>query len=162
MSEVLEYLSYFGIAFNQEILIEKSEKVLKDSLSEIDCFVGTGLSGASVIPILAKHFNKKFVFVRKNEETSHSFCKIAGILGRRWLFVDDFISTGDTFYRVYDAIIEASENNNFPTVCVGAFLYENIASLPDGYMNSLGIDIIGNKTGVFHISSLRNNILNEK
>lgn len=53
MKKILKCGSYFDVAFDQKFFIKKSEKILKSSLREIDCFAGIGISGASVIPVLA-------------------------------------------------------------------------------------------------------------
>jgi len=79
-----------------------------------DTMVGTGMSGAIIVPVLARALRKKFLIVRKDEDlkSSHASRPWLGVLGRRWLFVDDFISLGGTFARVRDAVDAAVEHIN--------------------------------------------------
>lgn len=102
-----------------------------------DTLIGTGLSGALVVPYLAVNMKLHWSIVRKNE-THHSSNQVEGSIGRRWLFVDDFTSTGGTYERVRTEVAKAIENINrfrvdlrfnddpdrFVTELVGCFLYQ--------------------------------------
>lgn len=81
--------------------------------------VGTGLSGALVIPDLARRLGKLFAIVRKETERTHSSRPIEGDIGERWLFVDDLIATGMTYCRVRHTVHKYAVGTNL----VGAFLY---------------------------------------
>jgi orotate phosphoribosyltransferase len=99
---------------------------------DYDTLVGTGMSGSLVVPYLAMRLKINWAVVRKNGESSHGNSEVGGRIGRRWLFVDDFISTGRTHSRVRAAIVEAVNRANryseelvaFATVHVGSFEYQ--------------------------------------
>lgn len=101
---------YMDTALDPEGLaavIDRAKKALADV--DFDTMVGTGFSGGVVIPALAMAMGKSFVLVRKEEDTSHHGPgRLLGHLGRRWIFVDDFISTGKTRQRVLDKVAEAA------------------------------------------------------
>lgn len=91
-------------------------------LSKFDSFVGTGVSGTIIVPILAREFNKRFLIVRKPGRT-HSYYKVEGKINNRdrWVFVDDLIDTGKTFNRVQKIIND--ELHAFNPSYVGNILY---------------------------------------
>jgi hypoxanthine phosphoribosyltransferase len=107
-----------------------------------DTIVGRGTSGMLIVPLVAKALRKKWLVVRKPEEyeSSHSGVKWLGDLGNRWIFLDDFCSSGRTFREVRDGIADAVTavnrtekydestgryvRNNFQTELVGYFEYE--------------------------------------
>lgn len=90
---------YMQNAFKtMEQLRREAEPVL--SGEKFDTMVGTGLSGALVVPRLAEAFGVHWLIVRKPGDGSHSNHQAEGTLGRRWIFVDDFVSTGNTWKRV--------------------------------------------------------------
>ena len=91
-------------------ILAKACAALKDI--DFDTIVGTGFSGGVVIPALAMALDKNFALIRKESDDSHHGPgKILGHIGQRWIFVDDFISTGGTRRRVLDKVEEACENN---------------------------------------------------
>jgi len=71
---------------------------------EFDTMVGRGLSGALVVPLLARAMSKHFAIVRKPNDGSHSGSSVEGRLGERWVFVDDLICSGTTFKQTLDQI----------------------------------------------------------
>jgi hypoxanthine phosphoribosyltransferase len=78
--------------------------------------VGTGLSGALVVPYLGRALSKYWLIVRKNGDSSHSNFWAEGELGARWLFVDDQVETGKTrqhVREVIDKIAATSEVGNY-------------------------------------------------
>jgi len=79
-----------------------------------DTIVATGSSGGLIAPIAARALRKNFLIVRKREEyeSSHSGMRWLGKLGKRWIFLDDFCSSGATFRRVRDSIRFAVEQAN--------------------------------------------------
>jgi len=91
-----------------------------------DTLVGTGFSGAVVIPALALALGKDFLLIRKdNDDSHHGKGKLIGKLGRKWIFVDDFVSGGTTRNRVFDKVFEAARDSAHTTENVGAYLYAN-------------------------------------
>lgn len=120
---------YFDEAFDQDRLIERA----REDLSGVECFdtfVGTGLSGSLVVPVLAHEFGKDFAIVRKGREGSHSYNMVEGKLGHRWVFVDDFVSTGKTAQMVDERIKEAAGNRKWETKRVGSYLYAREGWVP--------------------------------
>jgi hypoxanthine phosphoribosyltransferase len=99
---------------------------------KFDTMIGTGLSGALVIPRLAAEFDAHWFIVRKEKDGSHSSYVGEGSIGKRWLFVDDLIDSGETLKRVQLAVKEACSSKYgvdyanyapFDTEYVGAYLY---------------------------------------
>ena len=95
---------YFDIALHQpERIIEQAKQQLAGV--EFDTFVATGLSGVNVAGLLAHALGKTTLLIRKDDDTSnHSGARAAGVLGRRWVFLDDFVSSGATRRRVKAAV----------------------------------------------------------
>jgi hypothetical protein len=100
---------------------------------QFDTIVGSGLSGALVIPTLAQAFGVTWAVVRKPEDGSHSSWSIEGVIGERWVFVDDLMDSGKTFRRVHNAVVEAFRGPfdewgyrqpSHGTRYVGAWLYQ--------------------------------------
>lgn len=90
-------------------------------LFEVDTFVGRGLSGALVVPHVARACGKQWAIVRKNDDGSHSSSTIEGDIGNKWLFVDDLVCTGSTFKSTFDEIkLLASWSR-----CRGLYLYRD-------------------------------------
>lgn len=80
-----------------------------------DTIVGRGTSGMLIVPIVARALRKNYFIIRKDEEraVSHSDATpYMGVLGKRWLFLDDFCSTGQTFRVVRNAIKDAERQVN--------------------------------------------------
>lgn len=88
-----------------------------------DTIVGTGFSGSVVVPMLARALEVDFLLVRKPNDGSHHNGRLLGRLGQRWLFVDDFISSGATHERVRAEVAEASLDRNLVTREVGTYSY---------------------------------------
>lgn len=100
----------------------------KERLAEVefDTLVGTGFSGGIVIPALALAMGKKFVLIRKETDDSHhGGGQLLGELGERWIFVDDFVSSGRTRNRVINKIDDAARDYEMVTKFVGQYMYVN-------------------------------------
>lgn len=110
--------------FNLAEVIDTAKKRLADV--EFDTLVGTGFSGGVVIPALALAMDKKFVLIRKETDDSHhGKGKILGELGARWVFVDDFVSSGRTRKRVIEKIAQAAPDSSAVTTMAGQYMYVN-------------------------------------
>lgn len=108
--------------FNLEDVISRAEKALEGV--DFDTLVGTGFSGGIVIPSLALKMGKKFVLVRKDDDDSHhGRGRLVGALGEKWIFVDDFVSSGRTLERVKSKIRDACVLNGITTEQVGQYMY---------------------------------------
>ncbi len=76
---------------------------------QFDTFVGRGLSGALVAPLLARAMSKHFAIVRKEcTEGDHSNRLVEWYLGHSWVFIDDLISTGSTLRKTSEIHIGVS------------------------------------------------------
>lgn len=88
---------------------------------EYDTIVGTGLSGTIFAARVAAGMGKKFAIVRKADDRStHSGAQIEGRVGKRWVFVDDFVSSGRTMKRVLEKMMEHRPDCKF----AGTYEYE--------------------------------------
>lgn len=99
-------------------LIETMRYQLRDL--EYDTIVGTGLSGTIFVARVAPGLRKKFAIVRKDNDGSHSGFKVEGSVGKRWVFADDFVCTGDTMKRVLKRMVKDHPGSEF----VGVYQYE--------------------------------------
>lgn len=86
---------------------------------DFDAIAVSGYSSAMIVPALALKLNKNSVLVRKDSEERNSSYKTEGVHNQRVLFVDDLVSTGDTFERVYKGL------QRIGCKIVGYALYEN-------------------------------------
>ena len=121
---VARFCTYYmdEAVFQLPEVLEKAQKELADV--DFDTLVGTGFSGGIIIPALALAMGKKFVLIRKETDDSHhGKGELLGDLGRRWIFVDDFIGSGRTRDRVISKIQEAAEKRNMLTEMVGQYMY---------------------------------------
>lgn len=101
--------------FDLPTVIERARADLADV--DFDTIVGTGFSGGIVIPTLALALGKSFVLIRKEDDDSHhGGGRLLGRLGERWLFVDDFVSSGRTRARVIEKVGSAlAERHDWPS-----------------------------------------------
>lgn len=127
------YGSTGALYSNLDDILNKAADKLADV--DFDTMVGTGMSGSIVIPLLAKALGKNFLIIRKDGAGAHTDSHV-GRLGGRWIFVDDFVSSGSTRDRVVAKVndIVSTENRyrygppQFATEWVGSYLY---ASYPE-------------------------------
>lgn len=90
---------------------------------------GTGMSGALVVPILARAMGKNFVILRKPGDRHHHGDEIAeGTIGGPWLFVDDGIATGSTYARTRHAMADLYAQHGLTEKFAGAYLYGHAVS----------------------------------
>lgn len=120
---------YFDDAvFELPRVIETAHEDLADI--DFDTMVGTGFSGGIVIPALALSMRKKFVLIRKERDDSHhGGGRLVGELGERWIFVDDFVSSGRTRTRVIEKIADnlvGSTGSRTSSTMVGQYMYQDV------------------------------------
>lgn len=96
---------------------------------EFDTIVGVGYSGALVLPELAKLLGKDYLVLRK-PNMANPFEVIfggkrygVGKLGEKWLFVDDFTSTGKTHDLAREMVSELSAEHDFHPQFMGSYYY---------------------------------------
>ena len=123
---------YMSDAFDDpDALTERVKQLLKGT--RYDTIVGTGLSGTLVVPYVARKLHKHWLIVRKPNDGSHSSFKAEGELGQRWVFLDDFVDTGETRDRcrnVVESVVRdqrsfRSELEDFNTTFVGTCSYNH-------------------------------------
>jgi len=128
---MIRNISYSRDAFSDpDQLIKNAKRALTGV--DYDTMVGTGLSGSLVIPTLARALGKEWAIIRKASESSHAGAGFEGTIGKRWIFVDDFMETGSTERAVMQGVREATDlwNRTMPAMLqeplstyVGAYLY---------------------------------------
>lgn len=126
--------SYFNPAFHHGRVFEMIEFLREGEASgaipHYDTIAARGMSGAAVAPILAYALNKKLALVRKPEAHSHDSRSFVGDIGDRWIFVDDFISSGETIRQTARALNDAVDHHSGlmgdeeDLEFIGAFLYK--------------------------------------
>mgnify|MGYP003296079843 CR=1 FL=1 len=110
--------------FDLQSVIREAVDILRPVASEFDTLVGTGFSGGIIIPALALRLRKKFVLIRKeNDDSHHGSGRLLGELGTRWIFVDDFVSSGATRRRVIEKVEAAALLHDHKTALVGNYYY---------------------------------------
>ncbi len=115
---------YLSDAFEAQERIVKTAKNELDGV-EFEAFVGMGLSGSIMAPLLAFVMGKRFAIVRKKDHArSHSATPHGIESGMRehdrWLFCDDFISSGATRLTVIERI---NAHHVGEVAYVGDYLY---------------------------------------
>lgn len=110
--------------FDLQGVLREATSILKPVRHEFDTLVGTGFSGGVIIPALALRLNRKFVLIRKETDDSHHGSgRLLGELGERWIFVDDFVSSGKTRNRVIEKVEAAALLHDHKTTLVGNYYY---------------------------------------
>jgi orotate phosphoribosyltransferase len=127
--------------FSLPEVVEEAAEVLKRV--DFDTLVGTGFSGGIVVPTLALAMGKKFVLVRKDTDDSHhGRGQLLGELGERWVFVDDFVSSGRTRTRVMEKIKETAQNWEIDTTMVGQYMYVQNMFRPWNGIDWIDMDVM--------------------
>lgn len=86
---------------------------------EFDTIVFRGMSGALIAPIIAHKMEKEIVMLRKPDVTTHSSYKYEGFIDvKRYVIIDDFVSTGDTVATIINRMRSAGDSK-----FVGLYLY---------------------------------------
>lgn len=86
--------------------VDRIVKALKNfGLDKFDAIAFRGMSGAIVSGCVALSINKSLIMVRKPGDKTHSGLKVEGDYNaKRYVIVDDLISSGDTVREMIDAI----------------------------------------------------------
>ena len=123
----MSHANYMNRAFAERFaLVSEADELLANV--EFDTFVGIGVSGTLVAPLLADmgKGNHGFAIVRKSD-SSHSYHTIEGDLssGNKFVFVDDFVNSGKTLSYVIDRIEKEFSYPHVMPIMVGAYLYQD-------------------------------------
>ena len=110
---------------NPKELVANARSALKGI--KFDTMVSRGLSGALVVPMLARALRKNWLIIRKDNDGSHSSKKVEGTLGERWMFIDDLVSSGHTRKICFEAVDDLCRECNFASAFVGTWTYTNDA-----------------------------------
>lgn len=115
-------------------IVGEAQRLLSDV--DFDTIVARGISGTVAAAMIAREMRKDLLIVRKGTEGNHGCYSVEGILGRKWLFVDDFISSGKTLREVYGRVKDAAGDYNWDTEFVGSFLYLHRSGDGAGYLTA--------------------------
>lgn len=119
MKTVRHHSSYLEAAIKDtRLTVKRAVDTLKPLKKEFDVIVVTGVSGLLIGPIVAYKLNKKLLVIRKQDDKNNSHCHylVEGHLPAnkgRWLFLDDFISSGHTLRRVYNTVDKEASSHSF-------------------------------------------------
>jgi hypothetical protein len=129
---------YFDRAFGDpDVLIKAFDIAVEFSKVEFDSMAAIGLSGHMVLPLLARHAGVPFLALRKPDVKSHDTWGIGkhgrGTIGKKYLIVDDFVSTGRTVNNIRAAIDTVAREYNCPFTpeYVGTYCYAESPSRPE-------------------------------
>ena len=85
-----------------------------------------GSSGAIIAGIIACDFPKSIIYyVRKDEEQSHSSNAIEINSDDVIIIVDDFISSGETIFSIYESIMNYADNMKIFAIIIGGDVFNN-------------------------------------
>ena len=113
--------------------------------------VGTGVSGCLTCAALSAHTGVPFAIIRKPEDRNgHSSCTVEMSTAqhtiqafKRWLMVDDFVASGETFRKVFRRVTEHVEKKmfGFDYECLGVLSMvdagvcpQTVFGVPDEYV----------------------------
>jgi hypothetical protein len=116
------YLNYVMETHRMKQTVHLAEEALAPILHQFQAFAFRGLSGALVAPLLAVHFDKSLIAVRKETEPSHGCCYVLGDrAAKSYLIVDDQISSGTTIRWIFKHIKKwAPEMTCFGCLCINS------------------------------------------
>jgi adenine/guanine phosphoribosyltransferase-like PRPP-binding protein len=90
--------------------IQRVVAVAEEDLTDFgfDIIVCTGVSGMLVAPVVAHKLDKRICVVRATGLSKHANSLMEGVWcdGDRWLWLDDFIMSGETEKHVHSAVAE--------------------------------------------------------
>lgn len=89
-----------------------------------DTILGTGMSGAIIVPLVGRALELNWGLVRKPSENDHSSNPIEGTLGERWLFLDDLVSSGTTRMRVMETVKHVCKIHGHTSKFEGTITYD--------------------------------------
>lgn len=121
-AKVLDFSDSYMVEVHDHANLLSSWNAEVNPRLKIDTLVGTGVSGTLAVAHLARDLGLNYLILRKDNESSHSAWPAEGRLGKNWVFVDDLISSGSTFQRVWDKMNKIQQGG-FISKFKGVFLY---------------------------------------
>lgn len=113
---------YMSDVHHPEVILDRWKESV--GRTKVDTVVGTGVSGTLAVVNLARDLGIDYLIVRKDTENTHSSLPVEGRLGKNWVFVDDCVSSGATFARVWD-VMRGIQQGGFTSCFKGVFLYND-------------------------------------
>lgn len=104
--------------------LRKAKAIFRATKPDFDTIAFSGMSGAVFAPMLAHYLKKELIMVRKGADLAskgHSAFNVEGYQAvKRYIIVDDLVSTGTTVKYIHDQI-----KNGFTDTarCVGVYCY---------------------------------------
>jgi hypothetical protein len=107
-----------------------------------EVMIGSGLSGALLLPALSQYTRLPIAIVRKATEVSHATHTVEGWMARNIMFVDDMISSGATFKRCYREYVKdynrafngTQYHGTRPRVMMLAIMFgKTVRTYPEGF-----------------------------
>lgn len=121
------YLSMILDPKEFEHKLDRAEEALKNV--DFDAFAVRGNSGVLFGGALAARMHKGIILVRKPDDRSHSGMSVEGwTAGKKYLFLDDFVSSGATRRDVITAVRDNQFFNHYQYV--GDYLYRDTKYIP--------------------------------
>lgn len=118
------HASYLSPIFRDPALVTR-DAARELANVDFDTIIGSGISGALAVQMLAKELGVHYAIVRKPNDGTHSMNIVEGRIGRRWVFVDDLIASGKTLRRVIDSMNDHCRHRNWETKRIGSYLYND-------------------------------------
>lgn len=105
------------------LIVQEMGEVLRGV--EFDTLVGIGMSGTLVVPSIAKITGKYGMALRKEVDNANRWEPRFGVgtLGKKWIFFDEWATTGQTRKEAQRMITKLCEAQNFTTEYVGTYQY---------------------------------------
>lgn len=104
---------------------------------DFDAIAFRGLSGALFAPTVAMKMSRTLIAVRK-KATIHSTRIVEGDYNaRRYVILDDFVSSGDTVRHIVDEICDAIPDARCIGVCEYMYLHNNAAARQLRHIDSI-------------------------
>lgn len=145
------YSSYLGVVFDIDrfqklvpIVVQKAKDIMQKH--PFDAIAFTGVSGAALAFILSYELKIPLICVRRDRNDGHHAKNsqmmvsyptlLEGALdAKKYLIVDDFISTGATTNRIIESINDFFNHGD----CVAILLYSIVKHVPMGLFNDVPV-----------------------
>ena len=125
---------------HRQATIDHAIKVL--SKYKFDGIACSGVSGLMLVPQLCEKLDKNIIVVRKIKETRYSPFDYEGVPPKKYIIVDDLVSSGNTVQRILELFKEEIPSAK----CVGYYSYLSnecsYTSAPLVFNKVFGIDYL--------------------